>query len=348
MSRKNRSTKLGRVLKKRKREESNSEAKPEGGEDTVPPVTRSSDEPPPKKVKWINRQRVLVFGASGITQRDRHLMNDLKRIMPHSKNENKISRREHLAVINELCEVKNCNKALFLEARKKLDLYMWLANVPHGPSAKFLVESTFTMGELRLTGNCLKGSRPVLSFDENFDAEPHYALLKEILTQIFGVPNHHPKSQPFVDRIITFSILDNRIWFRHYQILQEDGALAEIGPRFVLNPIKVFSGSFTGATLWENPHYITPSAYRMQLKAVAGTKYLNRQQQKIKYMATAPEVTYQTLPEDEVFEGETLTKAAELAGLEVDSEELKKKQPSFKKKKRAGKKFSKKPKPISA
>ena len=40
--------------------------------------------------------------------------------------------------------------------------------------------------------------------------------------------------------------------------------------------------------------------YRRQMKAVAGTKYFSRQQQKIKYIATAPAVTYKSLPEDEV------------------------------------------------
>jgi hypothetical protein len=76
---------------------------------------------------------------------------------------------------------------------------------------------------------------------------------------MFSTPNHHPKSQPFVDRVITFSVLDNRIWFRNFQILSEDGALAEIGPRFVLNPIKIFDGSFQGQTIWENPKYVSPA-----------------------------------------------------------------------------------------
>jgi len=115
------------------------------------------------------------------------------------------------------------------------------------------------MGELKMTGNCLKGSRPLLSFDENFIKHAHYSLLKESLIQIFGVPNHHPKSQPFFDHVYTFSILDNRIWFRNFQILTEDGGLAEIGPRFVLNPVKIFAGSFGGDTLWDNPHYISPT-----------------------------------------------------------------------------------------
>lgn len=46
---------------------------------------------------------------------------------------------------------------------------------------------------------------------------------------MFGTPRSHPKSQPFIDRVASFTVVDNRIWFRNYQILSEDGALTEIG-----------------------------------------------------------------------------------------------------------------------
>ena len=52
--------------------------------------------------------------------------------------------------------------------------------------------------------------------------------------------------------------------FRNFQIVEEGGSLAEIGPRFVLNPIKVFEASFSGQTLWENPNYVTPTAHRYE------------------------------------------------------------------------------------
>lgn len=32
-----------------------------------------------------------------------------------------------------------------------------------------------------------------------------------------------------------------------------------IGPRFVLNPIRIFEGSFGGPTLFQNPHYVSPN-----------------------------------------------------------------------------------------
>lgn len=153
----------------------------------------------------------------GINFRDRHLMKDIKTIMPHHRAEPKLERWKTLDVINEIGEMKHCNKAMYFEGRHKQDLFMWLSTLPEGPSAKFYVENISTMSELKLTGNCLKGARPLLSFDQEFAKIPHLMLLRELLTQIFGVPNHHPKSQPFVDRVYSFTFLDNRIWFRNYQ-----------------------------------------------------------------------------------------------------------------------------------
>lgn len=41
----------------------------------------------------------------------------------------------------------------------------------------------------------------------------------------------------------------------------------QVGPRFCLNPIKIFGGSFGGPTLYENPLYISPNqvAFAFQL-----------------------------------------------------------------------------------
>merc|ERR1711862_1056816 len=112
-----------------------------------------------------------------------------------------------------------------------------------------------------------------------------------------------PKSQPFFDRVYTFSLIDDKIWFRHYQILpEEDGSLAEIGPRFVLNPIKIFEASFSGETLWENPRYMTPAATRSLLKKMKAGKYLQHVETKAAYEASRPkESTYNVDETDEVF-----------------------------------------------
>ena len=142
---------------------------------------------------------------------------------------------------------------------------MWLSKSPTGPSAKFHVENIHTMDELKLTGNCLKGSRPLLSFDSSFEdpSKPHLALLREVFTQALGTPLGHPKSKPFVDHVISLSYLDGRIWFRNFQIIEDTldekatvkavkkgkqttNNLVEIGPRFCLRLARIFSGSFGG------------------------------------------------------------------------------------------------------
>jgi hypothetical protein len=43
------------------------------------------------------------------------------------------------------------------------------------------------MDELKFTGNALKGSRPILSFDQAFDSAPHYQLMKELFIQVSNV-----------------------------------------------------------------------------------------------------------------------------------------------------------------
>ena len=91
------------------------------------------------RVEFKNKQRVLVFSSRGCTARYRHLMNDLRTLLPHSKKDVKLDSKDRLTVINEICEMKNCNNCIYFEVRKKKDLYMWLSKAPNGPSVKFLV-----------------------------------------------------------------------------------------------------------------------------------------------------------------------------------------------------------------
>eukprot|EP00658_Telonema_sp_P-2_P084561 TRINITY_DN9419_c0_g1_i9.p2 TRINITY_DN9419_c0_g1~~TRINITY_DN9419_c0_g1_i9.p2 ORF type:complete len:129 (+),score=26.75 TRINITY_DN9419_c0_g1_i9:147-533(+) len=86
------------------------------------------------------------------------------------------------------------------------------------------------------------------------------------------------------DSIYQFSVVDGRIWFRNYQLIypanEKDGAegmeLAEVGPRMVLNPIRIFAGSFGGATLYQNPGYSTPTELRRMAKQRQSGKYVSR------------------------------------------------------------------------
>ncbi|OQR73978.1 ribosome biogenesis protein BRX1-like [Tropilaelaps mercedesae] len=243
-------------------------------------LTRSSEGVPKKKYKWTNKQRLLIFASRGITYRDRHLMNSLRSLLAHSKEEVKFEKKDNLAAINEIAEMKNCNKVMYMENRRKSDTYMWLANMRTGPTLKFLIQNVSTMEELKFSGNCLRGSRPLLSFDPTFNNNPWSRLVKEVLAQTFGTPAYHPRSQPFFDHVFVFRLLDKRTWFRNYQIVEEDGSLVEIGPRFCLNLIKIFDGPFSDVVIYTNPHYVAPNKIRRLAKK--DSRYVERKEQKVK------------------------------------------------------------------
>jgi ribosome biogenesis protein BRX1 len=167
---------------------------------------------------------------------------------------------------------------------------MWLGRVPSGPTMKFQVLNIHTTGEVRLAGNCLLGSRPVLHFDKHFGELAELKLMKTLLIQAFGTPRNHPKSKPFHDHIMSFHYVDRKIWFRHYQIAPETPmdhdepekqVLTEMGPRFVLDPVRFFSGSFSGQTIYANPNYSTPTALRVQARAILGKAAAKKEDKKL-------------------------------------------------------------------
>lgn len=258
---------------------------------------------------YKNKQRVLVLSSRGIIARYRHLLEDLKKLLPHHKKDNKLDTKGDIHVVNEIAELKSCNNVIYLETRKHQDLYMYVSKTPHGPSVKFHVVNIHTTDELKLTGNCMLGSRPLLNFDAEFDRRPHLQVLKGILTDTFGTPKGHPKSKPFVDRVMSFFVVKNNIWVRNYQIVDKseriaksadgvsgagggkgnDTHLVEIGPRMVLIPIRIFSGSMSGATLYQNPTYVSPNEERANVKKTKGDSYVERlksQKERAEYLTT--------------------------------------------------------------
>ncbi|KAF8629998.1 hypothetical protein AX15_003169 [Amanita polypyramis BW_CC] len=261
------------------------------------------DEQPVQKK---NKQRVLMLSSRGINHRMRHLMNDLEALLPHVKKDSKLDSKNHLHLLPELADLNNCNNTLFFEARRHEDLYLWAAKTPNGPSIKMHVQNIHTMDELKMTGNCLKGSRGLLTFDKQFDETEWGRLTKELFTHMFGVPSTARRAKPFIDHILTFSILDSKVWFRNYQIIEKDPlqpngpqqtTLVEIGPRFVLAPIRIFEGAFGGATVYSNPEFVSPSAVRSMLRREKGSKY-NRRKDAEQEMVKRKQS--RKLPEDEL------------------------------------------------
>ena len=157
--------------------------------------------------------------------------------------DSKLDSKNHLNLLPELADLHSCNNTLYFEARRHEDLYLWAAKTPNGPSIKLHVQNVHTMDELKMTGNCLKGSRGILSFDAAFEETEWGRLTKELFThvsvallvmvvdgvshcwmlglgttQIFGVPPQARRAKPFIDHVLTFSLLDSKIWFRNFQV----------------------------------------------------------------------------------------------------------------------------------
>ncbi|KAK7524133.1 Brix domain-containing protein [Phyllosticta citriasiana] len=279
---------------------------------------RDHDDVDAASTKQKVRNKVLILSSRGVTFRHRHLMNDLYSLLPHSRKDAKLDTKTKLFQLNELAELYNCNNICFFEARKGQDLYLWMSKPPNGPTVKFhaqncrhpnfrfclqlhtdLARPVHTMEELHFTGNCLKGSRPVLSFDASFDKQAHLRVIKELFLQTFSVPKTARKTKPFVDHVMSFSVADGKIWIRCYQINEteaskakpgDDGAmdideapkkvnknetnlsLVEIGPRFVLTPIIIQESSFGGPIIFENKEFVSPNQVRREVRLAKAAK----------------------------------------------------------------------------
>ncbi|KAI9680334.1 MAG: Ribosome biogenesis protein brx1 [Trizodia sp. TS-e1964] len=247
-----------------------------------------------------HKQRVLILSSRGVTHR--HLLNDIYSLLPHSRKDAKLDTKTKLYQLNELAELYNCNNVFFFEARKGQDLYLWISKAPNGPTVKMHMQNLHTMEELHFAGNCLKGSRPILSFDASFEKEPHLRVIKELLFQIFSVPKGARKSKPFTDHVIGFTLADGKIWIRNYQINETESSklgkdaeatptksksssretdlgLVEIGPRFVLTPIVILESSFGGPVIYENKEFISPNQVRSDIRLSKAGRYNNRTDQ---------------------------------------------------------------------
>lgn len=234
-----------------------------------------------RETRWTNKQRVLVFSSKGSSPRYRHLMEDFKAMMPHSKSEPKFDKNLDMGEIRDICEMRSCNNAVYFEHHKSKYCYLYFAGMPVGPTIKFQVYNVHTLGELKLSGNALKGSRPLLHFDIAFQDESRQelVLMKNMFQRVFGVPRNHPKSKPFHDHIMGFYWIDNKVWVRHYQISPvsvdyldnpEYQTLTEIGPRFVLEPVLILNGSFSGNVIYKNTSFLSPPQIMRNMRKASG------------------------------------------------------------------------------
>ena len=109
--------------------------------------------------------------------------------------------------------------------------------------------------------------------------------------------HHYPTARSF--KFVVRRVLNQTHFFVPTQ--RQDGtSLVEVGPRLVLAPIRVFAGSFGGATLYHDAGLVLPNEARqrerLDLKR-GGSKYERRKEAQA---ARREHVAANTLPEDEL------------------------------------------------
>jgi ribosome biogenesis protein BRX1 len=123
-----------------------------------------------------------------------------------------------------------------------------------------------------------------------------------------------------VDSLVFKRCVFVQIWVRNYQILEqqptnaleahlskkklgqeEASSLVEIGPRFVMNPIRIFRGSFGGQTLFQNPDFVSPNEIRSIHNKRKNTSYVHRKDSEKKRKIRKEELVVPEDPLDSVF-----------------------------------------------
>jgi ribosome biogenesis protein BRX1 len=208
---------------------------------------------------WLNKQRTLVVLSRNARNNERQLAKELTQLMCHSKTDSVLDKGDIFLQLSELCRLRSCNNCLYFE-QKKGEVYLWLARHKEGPSLKFRLSEIVLSENNKFHGNCLKASRPILSFEADFLKTPELAIAKNLLVDCFNIPKNHPKSQPFFDKVYAFGVSEGRIYFRNYELAKKGPKsseidMTEIGPRFTLEPVKVLEGFFGGHVLWHNPSF---------------------------------------------------------------------------------------------
>ena len=118
-----------------------------------------------------------------------------------------------------------------------------------------------------------------------------------------------------------FLYCSRQIWVRNYQIIEQKAdnaleahlakkktggdesttSLVEIGPRFVLNPIRIFRGSFGGQALFHNSDFVTPNKERALDRLEKGNSYKMRKDAQQQRKMRKEELVLPEDPLDSVF-----------------------------------------------
>jgi hypothetical protein len=134
--------------------------------------------------------------------------------------------------------------------KKKTNGHLWISTFPFDPLIQMEIYDVKSLEKLSFLGNCYRWSLPFISFDKIFKKMPHLNIIRKIISAFFSSKRKDIRAEPFVDHIISLCYLNNKIWFRVYQIdfskkKKEEkfsiNQFIEIGPRIIINIMKIWS-----------------------------------------------------------------------------------------------------------
>lgn len=212
--------------------------------------------------------KTALIGSRGIGPTCRKFINELSALLPHSKKESKYEcKGRNLGGLLEICELSNCEYCVYvLDAKEKS--FLWVSSVG-GPSIKYEIHFAEGSDGQGFDGNCSKFSRPLLLFSPFFWKNQEGNMHRTILSKVFGSPMNHRKIRPYFDRLFYFINTDHGIIFRNFEV-SNDFSVREIGPRFVLTPILIQGGPFSGPLLWKSSEIFSKPSVEAAKKAVFG------------------------------------------------------------------------------
>ena len=72
-------------------------------------------DPDPASREWKNRQRTLVVSSRGLTGKMSQLVHDICEMVPNTKRESRVNRKEAVQVIDDIAYERSCNNCMFFE-----------------------------------------------------------------------------------------------------------------------------------------------------------------------------------------------------------------------------------------
>lgn len=193
-------------------------------------------------------QGVLVLAGRGVSNRFRHLHNDLLLLTPHSKKEQKVDTRKDLRLLQELAELSSCDHILLLESRNGQD-YLWISKRNQGPTLRLSISSFSTCEELGVLGNFYRNTRFLINSSLHSSAE-NDALLN-ILSCVFSGGKDDCSS----DKILSLYEHSGTVVLRTYHVFGEEAV--EAGPRLGFDVDLMMKGCFSGEILFKKSGFIS-------------------------------------------------------------------------------------------